>query len=489
MSIQNLAQELVFEIIHHLHPNDVLAVAATCISLRPKLTPQSLSFAFAKTHLEATARLAAEVHSEPWDSKWLHCLEDKAPVRYADPLLFNYGVAAVALNGFSFNRGSHLGRLMLGCFWQYEACKRRRMNFVRVLDAARRMGLIRVDTLPIIRHSDVLDAFLVAALGQSMELMKDIVAKYSIHDFMEEDYLNHAFRVATSYQSVEPFRLILLALSNESLERITEPVARVFVEACIEYDFADPIALLPASHSALFLPWTSSLTLKAVSRNRTKALDRLLEKGAHFSTDLLFKAVSFFRPYEADKKVAMVRHLLGLGADPNATENKETPLYRAARCGAEPVVDLLLETGVDVNAAGLEYTPLEIACQKGHSRIVKRLLEAGAKIEARGTFSFTPLHHAVTGDNINLETVKIVLDAGVDVNARDSEGHSALHLLCELHLLWKDDHPDCLEICKLLVNEGANLNARDEKKRTPLEVARRRSDHPEVVNFLSSLSQ
>ncbi|KAJ3110367.1 hypothetical protein HDU96_006659 [Phlyctochytrium bullatum] len=478
MVIHSLTVEVLLDIALHLHPNDLLVVAATCNPLRLKLAPQTLSFGFAKAHLEVTARRAAGEHSEPWNNRWLYCLEDKAPIRYAHPLLFNYGVAAVALHGFTFTYGIHLGRFMLSAAWRRglrhceEIEKRRRMNWVKVLDAAHRMELITLNTLPTLERSnlsnlayyerriEVLDAFLLAALGESRVLLRAIFSKYPIETFTDKDDLLFVFRVAAAYRSAEMFSLLLSVLSNESLESMPEPVARTFIEACIEFDFSDPVALLPAGHSALFLPGTSSLTLKAVSQHRPEIVVLLLQKGASPSADLLSEAISSVRRNEPDKKLAIVRHLLAVGADPNALHNHNTALHITARQGASRVMTLLIEAGADVNAAGRDRRkPIHVACRMGYVHLVNRLLEAGADVAAVDERGWTPLHDATRG--MSDETIKLVLGAGAPVNAADTRGQTPLHVACQ---------EGSVGLVKLLLEAGANANAVDKKGMTPLHV-------------------
>jgi ankyrin repeat protein len=58
--------------------------------------------------------------------------------------------------------------------------------------------------------------------------------------------------------------------------------------------------------------------------------------------------------------------------------------------------------------------------------------------------------------------VKLLIEHGVDVNAKDDGGQTALHCAS-----FKD-HPD---IAEMLIEAGANLNARDANGMTPLSIA------------------
>jgi ankyrin repeat protein len=62
----------------------------------------------------------------------------------------------------------------------------------------------------------------------------------------------------------------------------------------------------------------------------------------------------------------------------------------------------------------------------------------------------------------DLEVVQILIDAGADVNCRDTDGLSPLHLACHAH---------ALDVCFALIEAGARLDARSVSGRTPLHHA------------------
>ena len=79
------------------------------------------------------------------------------------------------------------------------------------------------------------------------------------------------------------------------------------------------------------------------------------------------------------------------------------------------------------------------------------------------------------GDIPHLEAVKLLLENGADVNAKE-EGED----LTALHLASYEGH---LEIVKLLLENGANVNAQDKNGKTALYYARR-GDHLGVKKHL-----
>ena len=144
---------------------------------------------------------------------------------------------------------------------------------------------------------------------------------------------------------------------------------------------------------------------------------------------------------------AMVARLLDAGADPNLRpEGRETALMTAAWTGNLEVVELLLARGALVNATEAErsQTALMWAAAERHPQIARFLLDHGADVHARtlaprrptrtmylfgggpASLGFTPLLFAARiGDT---ESMRILLDAGADVDDVAGDGLSALAL-------------------------------------------------------------
>jgi ankyrin repeat protein len=149
---------------------------------------------------------------------------------------------------------------------------------------------------------------------------------------------------------------------------------------------------------------------------------------------------------------AMVERLLQGGANPNA--GRESPIFAAARSGNTAVMQLLLGHGGDANAKepGRGQTALMWAVAEKHADVARVLIAHGADVKAktvpvrtagpgRGTFGglgggmggasngangFTPLLFAVrVGD---LASVRVLVDAGANVNDVAADGLSALVL-------------------------------------------------------------
>lgn len=139
--------------------------------------------------------------------------------------------------------------------------------------------------------------------------------------------------------------------------------------------------------------------------------------------------------------VRIMRRLLAAGADVNAVNKRGmTPVNLAASGRSPEAVRLLIEKGADVRTASntlsnsvrhgqilmIKLAPLHRAAAFGPAETVRDLLKAGADVNARDGRKLMPLSFAVATDNPSLETVRLLLQAGADVNAGDNTGETAL---------------------------------------------------------------
>lgn len=143
----------------------------------------------------------------------------------------------------------------------------------------------------------------------------------------------------------------------------------------------------------------------------------------------------------ANGSAAAVGLLLEAGADPNlGPPGRETPLMAAAWTGSVDAVIALLDHGAAVNAreASRQQTALMWAASQKHPGVVRALVERGADIHARtvsrgvegrrtrADAGYTPLVFAAR--NGDVESTRILLDAGANVNDTVDDGMSALTL-------------------------------------------------------------
>ena len=221
----------------------------------------------------------------------------------------------------------------------------------------------------------------------------------------------------------------------------------------------------------------------AVHYNDAETTRLLLKAGATPSATNRFGA-SPLSEAALSGNAELLKLLLDAGADAKAlaTLDGETVLMSAARSGNIDSVRMLLDRGADVNARE-KYkgqTALMWAAAERHAPIVKLLLERGAdwkirsfdretrppRLSAASSISpiprggFTALMFAAReGD---LESARVMLDAGVDINHGDVDKVSPL-----VAALMNKQYT----LAKFLIERGADVNIVDAGGRTALYAA------------------
>lgn len=169
------------------------------------------------------------------------------------------------------------------------------------------------------------------------------------------------------------------------------------------------------------------------------------------------------------KNKDLIQLLLSKSNNINAVNNLgESALAKAVASGSSEIVALLLEKGAKAdikdkegnNIASYWFNSFK---PKDENFIQKQQLLANAKVDFKAPQhkGATLLHLAV--DQNNLDLVKKAVELGIDINAQDEDGNTALH---KAALVAKDD-----AILKTLVAAGANKNLKTEFEETAYELA------------------
>ena len=180
------------------------------------------------------------------------------------------------------------------------------------------------------------------------------------------------------------------------------------------------------------------------------------------------------------KHTDVVQVLIAAGADVDANNSLgSTPLHCACEVGELDIVQMLLEAGAGVSLVDDKTnTCLIIAAYAGHTETVRYLV--GLKdvdVNYRGMTNFTALHVAVHEGHHNV--LKVLIDAGADMEVANSRGTLALECAC--------NRGDVVSV-KMLVEAGANVHVADTNRASCLMLAVLEG-HAETVRYLAGLPQ
>jgi len=230
-------------------------------------------------------------------------------------------------------------------------------------------------------------------------------------------------------------------------------------------DIAECLIAAGADVNGINKEWWSPLG-DAIIHGHKRMVEFLLSKGADVDKGNGWSALEAAIDGEY-KEIAML--LIEHGADVNFCG----PLNLAAWYEPE-YIELLIDNGANVNrVGGWGWTPLHSSVYGNSRDAFDLLVSRGANVNARTDKEETVLHLLIQWGR-GPDQVKFVLSRGVDINAADACGWTALHRAVLYNLP---------EIVKLLIAKGADVNLKDSDGRTPLWLAKE-GGHTEIVELL-----
>ena len=163
---------------------------------------------------------------------------------------------------------------------------------------------------------------------------------------------------------------------------------------------------------------------------------------------------------------AAVQQALRSGAKVNAGDaDSRTPLCEACVRGYNQIIRILLDAGAYTRCKDLEgETPASLACRGGHLSAVKMIVNRDIGLVETGRYGLTRLLLiAINGGHLGI--FRFLLDRGADVFHTADEEETTLMIACQ------QEGPDSLEIVRLILVAGVDVNARDTSQRTALHHA------------------
>ncbi|XP_054845275.1 protein phosphatase 1 regulatory subunit 12A isoform X1 [Eublepharis macularius] len=241
--------------------------------------------------------------------------------------------------------------------------------------------------------------------------------------------------------------------------------------------------------------------LAACSSGDTEEVLRLLERGA----DINYANVDGLTALHQaciDDNVDMVKFLVENGANINQPDNEGwIPLHAAASCGYLDIAEYLISQGAHVGAVNSEGdTPLDIAEEEAMEELLQNEvnrqgvdIEAARKEEERimlrdarqwlNSGHINDVRHAKSGGTAlhvaaakgYTEVLKLLIQAGYDVNIKDYDGWTPLHAAAH----WGKE-----EACRILVENLCDMEAVNKVGQTAFDVA-----DEDILGYLEELQK
>jgi ankyrin repeat protein len=262
-----------------------------------------------------------------------------------------------------------------------------------------------------------------------------------------------------------------------------EKSVELLVDANADVNAFVPIDGTTAMHLAAM--WCNHRLLGKLiaAGGNVKASDRLRRTPCHM--------VSEANDPKGDGAARSMAMLIAAGADVNAMDFRDqTPLHHAAIIGCCDCISLLLKAGANVRARDEDgASPLHLVKNVGsavllvdakadvnavdcngnsvcrrmwdHPQVLSFLISAGANVLSAGSEGQTVLHIAAMNEN-SVESMSVLINAGVDVNQDDNSGNCAGHLAARCGLV---------ENLNFLLSHGARINQRNNVGETMLFAA------------------
>ncbi|KAJ3110634.1 Ankyrin repeat and SOCS box protein 16 [Phlyctochytrium bullatum] len=186
-----------------------------------------------------------------------------------------------------------------------------------------------------------------------------------------------------------------------------------------------------------------------------------------------------------------VEILLAKGASVDQYDRVIPPLFSAITSGNLAIMRLLLQRGANIHRLDDHCTPLHEAASENDHKALELLLEFGADPNARDRSGRTALFTSATAGHC--ECIRVLLDAGADVNAHCIEGIplmsaclwekvDAVWMLIErgANVNYTSEESD-LQWVNVLLEAGAQINAQNRDGKTPLYLAMERKDRESLM--------
>jgi ankyrin repeat protein len=275
-----------------------------------------------------------------------------------------------------------------------------------------------------------------------LRLLIDRGADVDVRDFPDNAYPLH---VAAAVGDLETVRILVEAGADVIGEAEDYEVGVLGWATCFRI-VRDDVAAYLLDHGARLNLWTA-IALDRVDAVRSMVAGDVTLLGARMTRNQHRRTA--LHHAAAKNRPRILRLLLDLGADPNATDaTGATPLTTASQEGAAPAI---VETLI---AAGARLDFLTAVNLKRYDLAGAMLAEDPSRLDADGRDTVA-LHLAVAKKNH--DAVRWLIAHGIDVDAKRAMwdcNHTALHMTIE--------NGD-ITLARMLLDAGADPDVRDDK--------------------------
>lgn len=204
----------------------------------------------------------------------------------------------------------------------------------------------------------------------------------------------------------------------------------------------------------------------AITYSSHDVFERLRQLEVKYPQDIIFELIRL-------ENFGMLKRIVELGADVN-----KRPIHAAAENGSISIFEFLIANGAEISAVDnaknsiLHYSCVS-SCGKNIKKIIEYFIESGFDFTKKNKNQMTPLMLAIERKNCFTAAILILKGLGVEKMVCKNRG-TILH--------WCAIEND-VALMKALIIEGADVNAKDENGKTPLHVIRCESNFYSYKKF------